>query len=61
MGSQMRTDNSLYKMLTPVFWFFMPGTCISWTAETVKNVVPPLSVSKTEMTKLQSQYFSVMV
>ena len=24
MGAWMRTDNSLYKILTPVFWFYMP-------------------------------------
>ena len=27
MGAQMRTDSPSYKILTPVFWFFMPGTC----------------------------------
>jgi len=34
---------------------------ISWTAETVEDVVPDLSVSRTEMTKVPSQYSSVMV
>jgi len=28
MGTQTRTDNLLYKILIPVFRFFMPGTCM---------------------------------
>ena len=34
---------------------------ISWTAETVENFLPPFSVSETEITKVLSQYSSVMV
>ena len=36
-------------------------THISWTVETVENVVPPLSMSKTEITKVPLQYSSVIV
>jgi len=29
MGAQIRTDNLPYKILIPVFRFYMPGTCSS--------------------------------
>jgi len=34
---------------------------ISWTAETVENFLPSVSVSKTEITKMLSQYSRVMM
>ena len=37
------------------------GKFISWTAETLQNFVPPLSVSKTEMTKVMPQYSPAMM
>ena len=34
---------------------------ISWTAETVEKFLPPFSVSETKITKVLSQYSSVMI
>ena len=39
----------------------VPTYRISWTAETVENFLPLLSVSETDITKALSQYSSVMI
>jgi len=37
MGGQTRTDNLPYKLLIPVFGFFMPVTCSGVPADILRN------------------------